>query len=255
MDAGENPEYLYQTTPIYNVTTQKDHSAAADAMFCPTRHQSNIDFLISHFPPGRERETFPPSALPRPSEQRVSGPNVRHHPVDKASNPAITYIFKNKMEDSVEDSLRQIKTGYWPVLPCQEENPYIRTLISKLHLLPHPEGGYYAETDRSLQRVPNPFRESADDKDTTRSASTVIYYLLTPVTPLGVFHRNRGRTVHTWHHGHGRYVIIHADEVEGSGAATAKARIETFEVGPDIARGQRMQWIVEGGGNIKQASC
>lgn len=158
------------------------------------------------------------------------------------------------MEESVEESLRQIKTGYWPVLPCQEESPYIRTLISKLHLLPHPEGGYYAETDRSLQRVPNPFRESADDKDTTRSASTVIYYLLTPVTPLGVFHRNRGRTVHTWHHGHGRYVIIHADEVEESGAATTKARIETFEVGPDIARGQRMQWIVEGG-NIRRASC
>ena len=50
--------------------------------------------------------------------------------------------------------------------------------------------------------------------------------------------------MHTLHSGRGRYVIIHADEVAGS---KAKARIESFTVGHDLARGEKLQWIVEGG--------
>lgn len=49
--------------------------------------------------------------------------------------------------------------------------------------------------------------------------------------------------MHTLHRGRGRYVIIHADEVEEGG----KARIETFVVGKNIAAGEKLQWIVEGG--------
>lgn len=90
------------------------------------------------------------------------------------------------------------------------------------------------------------------DPDATRSASTTIHYLLTPASPLGAFHRNRGRTIHTLHRGRGRYVIIHADEVMTNGYDThsgirGKARIETFVVGQDVAKGERLQWIVEGG--------
>jgi hypothetical protein len=47
--------------------------------------------------------------------------------------------------------------------------------------------------------------------------------------------------VHTLHKGRGRYVIIHADE-EGE-----EKRIETFTVGHNVAKGERLQWIVEGG--------
>ncbi|KAJ9619841.1 hypothetical protein H2203_008112 [Taxawa tesnikishii (nom. ined.)] len=54
------------------------------------------------------------------------------------------------------------------------------------------------------------------EKGDTRNASTTIHYLLTPSSPLGAFHRNRGRTVHTLHKGRGRYVIVHADEVMGT---------------------------------------
>ena len=112
-----------------------------------------------------------------------------------------------------------------------------------------------------------------DDNDSYRNASTSIHYLLTPSTPLGSFHRNRGRTIHTLHRGRGRYVIIHADEVmpsyehdngeatgmgvrlgegtaggEGHGAGGGeKARIETFVVGQNVERGERLQWIVPGG--------
>ncbi|CAD6568610.1 MAG: hypothetical protein ASARMPREDX12_001597 [Alectoria sarmentosa] len=123
------------------------------------------------------------------------------------------------------------------------ETPSTLKLITKLHLQKHPEGGYFLETDRDPLRVPNPFRSSSNDDDSTRAASTTIYYLLTPASPMGHFHRNKGRTMHTLHRGRGRYVIIHGDET-GKGE---KARVETFVVGNDIHGGERMQWLVEGG--------
>ncbi|KAF1350048.1 RmlC-like cupin domain-containing protein [Delphinella strobiligena] len=87
--------------------------------------------------------------------------------------------------------------------------------------------------------------------DSTRNASTSIHYLVTPASPLGAFHRNRGRTVHTLHRGRGRYVIIHADEVmpayDTHHRITQKARVETFIVGQNTEKGERLQWIVEGG--------
>lgn len=122
------------------------------------------------------------------------------------------------------------------------ETPSTRALITKLQLQKHPEGGFFHETDRDPLRVPNPFRYSGTvDADSTRSASTTIYYLLTPASPTGHFHRNRGRTVHTLHRGRGRYVIIHAGKEKGE-----KGKVETFVVGQDMHRGERVQWIVEG---------
>lgn len=137
--------------------------------------------------------------------------------------------------------------------PSMAESPNVQALIDKLSLQEHPEGGYYIETDRDPLRVPNPFPSGnshtsqdsaeADHRDSTRSASTSIYYLLTPASPKGVFHMNKGRTIHTLHKGRGRYVIIHLDKT-GDGM---KSRVETFVVGHDIHRGERLQWLVEGG--------
>jgi len=112
------------------------------------------------------------------------------------------------------------------------------------------EGGYFVETDRDSLQIPNPFKNEPSynqtavptDADETRSASTTIFYYITPGNPQGFFHRNRGRTVHTLHKGRGRYVIIHANEGE-----TGKCRIETFVVGHNIEKGEKLQWIVEGG--------
>ena len=137
----------------------------------------------------------------------------------------------------------------------------IQHLIAKLNLKIHPEGGYFAETDRDPLQVPNPFlphdqansplpsqeqqqpTEKLDEHNSTRSASTSIFYLLTPGNPKGNFHRNKGRTIHTLHRGRGRYVIIHADEVQRG----EKARVETFIVGHNLQDGEKLQWVVEGG--------
>lgn len=133
------------------------------------------------------------------------------------------------------------------------EKSSVQAIIDALSLQKHVEGGYFVETDRDTRRVPNPFPphepeeipESRRHIDwTTRAASTTIHYMITPASPFGAFHRNRGRTVHTLHRGRGRYIIIHADEVMEKGQ---KARIETFAVGHDLLKGEKLQWIVEGG--------
>ncbi|KAK4452384.1 RmlC-like cupin domain-containing protein [Podospora aff. communis PSN243] len=131
----------------------------------------------------------------------------------------------------------------------------IQTVIATLGMQAHGEGGFFSETDRDPRLVPSPFPNTAASTGKAgpdllsaqrsgfdpafRNTSTSIYYLLTPASPQGFFHRNRGRTVHTLHRGRGRYVIIHGNE--------PGHRVETFVVGQDIAAGERLQWIVEGG--------
>lgn len=140
------------------------------------------------------------------------------------------------------------------------ESPSIQKTIDALKLQKNIEGGYYVETDRDSLLIPNPFAvQSTDGANSTaalglngtssspsaqtRAASTTIFYFLTPNTSFGVFHRNKARIIHTLHRGRGRYVLIHADEVEKG----QRARIETFVVGQDLSKGERLQWIVEGG--------
>ncbi|KIX03640.1 uncharacterized protein Z518_07193 [Rhinocladiella mackenziei CBS 650.93] len=134
--------------------------------------------------------------------------------------------------------------------PPPSESSSILKTISMLSLQSHIEGGYFVETDRDPLLVPNPFQHlplltNATSKDTssTRHASTTIFYLITPRSPTGYFHRNRGRTVHTLHRGRGRYVLIHADQRDPQG----RVPVETFVVGQDIEKGEKLQWIVEGG--------
>ena len=134
--------------------------------------------------------------------------------------------------------------------PIFESQP-TTSLIAALNLAPHIEGGYFVETDRDPLLIPNPFLPPSHSsqhaeitesiQSATRNASTTIFYLLTPRSPFGSFHRNKGRTVHTLHKGRGTYVVIHPD---GSGG---KGRVETFRVGEDVENGERLQWIVEGG--------
>ncbi|KAJ8096734.1 RmlC-like cupin domain-containing protein [Lipomyces tetrasporus] len=123
------------------------------------------------------------------------------------------------------------------LIPTPAESPAALSLISSLKLIPHIEGGYFVETDRSKDTIPNPFAtESTEASDSTRTFSTLIYYLLTPHTPIGRFHRNKSRTIHLLHKGRATYVLIHPD-----------GNVETFVVGQNVAAGENLQWIVEGG--------
>ncbi|EAT79386.1 hypothetical protein HBH56_100900 [Parastagonospora nodorum] len=136
------------------------------------------------------------------------------------------------------------------------ETPSTQNIITALNLETHIEGGYFCEIDRDPLLIPNPFPQSPSPSNTqtaplpfsgdnsVRNASTSIYYLLTPPSPQGHFHRNKGRTVHTVIEGRGTYVLIHADE-EGEGHGGK--RVETFVVGKDVSKGEKAVWIVEGG--------
>ncbi|KAI1380963.1 RmlC-like cupin domain-containing protein [Hypoxylon crocopeplum] len=133
------------------------------------------------------------------------------------------------------------------------ESSDTESVIKALSLIPHIEGGYFVETDRDPLLIASPFPPTPASSlvpqrpgfnPAYRNASTSIFYYLTPNSPQGNFHRNRGRTVHTLHRGRGVYVLIHADEPDLPGGGK---RIETFVVGPDVAKGEKLQWIVEGG--------
>jgi predicted cupin superfamily sugar epimerase len=144
-------------------------------------------------------------------------------------------------------------TPSFPIGTHTTESPSNSSLISALNLTQHIEGGYFAEIDRAPLLIPNPFPSTTSNTSTSeslpplsgssgqRNISTAIFYLLTPVSPQGHFHRNAGRTVHTLIQGRGVYVLIHADE-EGR-----EKRVESFVVGKDVEQGERMCWIVEGG--------
>jgi predicted cupin superfamily sugar epimerase len=135
------------------------------------------------------------------------------------------------------------------------ESASTQTMIQSLGLEKHIEGGYFAEIDRNPLTIPNPFLSSSPLSNTQtaekpfsgdnsiRNASTSIYYMLTPTSPQGNFHRNKGRTVHTLIEGRGTYVLIHADEEGKDG----KKRVESFVVGRDVSQGERSVWVVEGG--------
>lgn len=130
------------------------------------------------------------------------------------------------------------------------EPPNILSTIKTLNLDHHPEGGWFVLTDTAPTSIPSPYSKqdqsphtvTRDDnvqrKDTaqdTRLLSTTIFYFLSPRRPVGNFHRVRSRIVHTLHRGRGRYVLIHKG-----------GRIESFVVGQDIEKGERLQWVVEG---------
>jgi predicted cupin superfamily sugar epimerase len=134
------------------------------------------------------------------------------------------------------------------------ESPQVQALVKTLDLQPHIEGGFFKETDRAPDTVPSPFPVEKSSTSASelapkrpgfnpevRNFSTTIFYLPTPNGPQGGFHRNKGRTVHTLHRGRGRYILIHADE------PGKQKRTENFVVGKDVGKGEKLQWIVEGG--------
>ena len=96
-------------------------------------------------------------------------------------------------------------------------NPDVMKMVEVLGLAPHPEGGYYRET--------------------YRSSSTAIYFLL-PAGEFSAFHRLRGSD-EIWHHYAGDPVELHTIGPDGAHRVTI--------LGPDLERGERPQAIVPAG--------
>ncbi len=75
------------------------------------------------------------------------------------------------------------------------------TLIQRLGLQPHIEGGYYHRTYQSGL--------TTNTADNSRSLLSSIYYMLTDDSPIGYFHRNQSDIIHYWHAGEAlRYWLI-----------------------------------------------
>ena len=113
-------------------------------------------------------------------------------------------------------------------------HPDAAAIVRALKLTPHPEGGFYRETFRSLltldtlDRLPHP--------GGTRAASTAIYYLL-PSGALSALHRVASDEV--WHHYDGDPLEIHTIDRTGLHAVVV--------LGSNVAAGQRPQHVVPAG--------
>ncbi|HET8640431.1 MAG TPA: cupin domain-containing protein [Pseudonocardiaceae bacterium] len=105
-------------------------------------------------------------------------------------------------------------------------------LAEVLDLRPHPEGGWFRETWRSALTVRPPGYGGE------RAGATAIYYLLGPGERSG-WHTVRSDELWLWHAG-GPLTL----RLGGSGDQPADPT--EVVVGPDVARGQRPQFVVPG---------
>ncbi|KAI0039501.1 hypothetical protein FA95DRAFT_1504106 [Auriscalpium vulgare] len=110
--------------------------------------------------------------------------------------------------------------------------PPLANLIRDLKLIRHPEGGYYAETDRQEVEIPSPYADGQ-----LRSLATSIYYLLTPDEPNGYIHMNKSVTMHVHHHGRAEYTLI-------TPSPAGPPRITRAVIGPNVAAGEQRQLLV-----------
>ncbi|RFU76476.1 hypothetical protein TARUN_5759 [Trichoderma arundinaceum] len=154
----------------------------------------------------------------------------------------------SQSNDEVSNTIKLINPTFTPS-SSSDESAAVKSTLKSLSLIEHVEGGYFAVTDVSNTTIPSPYPSTplsqrtidlvdglpADFDYSLRRLSTTIFYYLTPNRPQGSFHRNRSRIIHTLHRGRGRYVLIHPD-----------GRIESFVVGNNIERGEKLQWVVEG---------
>ncbi len=106
--------------------------------------------------------------------------------------------------------------------------------IEKLHLQPHPEGGYFAETYRSTETVVQahlPARYVGD-----RSFSTAIYFLVKG----GQFSSlHRIESDELWHFHTGTRLTVHCIDSQGI--------LQTIPLGSDPDQGEVFQAVVPAG--------
>jgi predicted cupin superfamily sugar epimerase len=110
----------------------------------------------------------------------------------------------------------------------------IETLVRQLHLLPHPEGGFYVETYRSAEHIeagalPGRFNGA-------RNMATAIYFLLPP----GVFSAfHRILSDETWHFYDGGPLNIYVIDPGGI--------LQVIRLGCSLKDGETYQAVVPAG--------
>jgi len=104
-------------------------------------------------------------------------------------------------------------------------------IVRALELSPHPEGGFYRETFRSMMTL-----HGLPHVGGTRAASTAIYYLL-PAGAFSALHRVSSDEV--WHHYDGDPLELHTIDRTGLHAVV--------RLGRNLLAGERPQHIVAAG--------
>ena len=99
----------------------------------------------------------------------------------------------------------------------------IAELVESLELKPHPEGGFYKETYRSVLK-----------NEEEQSLMTSIYFLLTSDSPS---HFHRIQSDEHWYFHEGNPLSIHLLTDKG---------LETIQLGLDLAKNQTPHTLVEG---------
>ncbi|MGB1296418.1 MAG: cupin domain-containing protein [Flavobacteriales bacterium] len=110
----------------------------------------------------------------------------------------------------------------------------IETLVDRFGLFPHPEGGFYKETYRSLGKISSD--SLPQDIEGERNYSTAIYFLLTSES-FSAFHRIKQDEI--WHFYDGAPLEVHMISPEGV--------YSMVEVGRDFENGQQPQFMVPAG--------
>ena len=109
----------------------------------------------------------------------------------------------------------------------------IEQLIIDLDLQPHPEGGYFKETYRSVGKIDQD--SLGVDYVGNRNYSTCIYFLLTSDT-FSAFHKINQDEI--WHFYDGSPLVIHMISDTG--------KYSNVTVGGDFSKGEKLQFIVPG---------
>lgn len=110
----------------------------------------------------------------------------------------------------------------------------IQNLINHYQLLPHPEGGYFKETYRSVDNIPH--AALPEQFPGARSLSTAIYFLLLKDL-FSAFHRIKSDEC--WHFYEGDSLHVHVLHLNGN--------YELIQLGRNSANGEVYQAIVPAG--------
>lgn len=110
----------------------------------------------------------------------------------------------------------------------------IQYLVKKLKLEPHPEGGFFKETYRSKNEIPQDILQG--QYSGPRNISTTIYFLLTSDN-FSAFHRIKQDEI--WHFYLGSPISLHV--------ISDKGLYKKHFIGNDFEKGHFPQFIVKGG--------